>query len=77
MGFESQLALDDRETDVRFSDGTTGTVSLDDDADHFVTLGAGVDAVFANGIEVFVDFDGAFSDDETRYGGFAGFRIRL
>ena len=72
-----RFALDDREVDVRFSDGTTGEVELDDDTDHSVTLGGGVDAVFANGIEVFVDFDGAFSDDETRYGAFAGFRIKF
>jgi outer membrane autotransporter protein len=77
LGFESRLALDDREADVRFSDGTKGTVSLDDDPDHFVKLGGGVDAVFANGVEVFVDFDGGLSDNETYYSGFVGFRIKL
>ena len=77
VGFESQLALDDREADVRLSDGTRGTLSLDDDTDHSVTLGAGIDAVFANGIEVYVDFDGAYGNNETRYGAFAGFRIKL
>jgi hypothetical protein len=50
---------------------------LDDDHGTAATFGAGLDVTFAPGLTGFVNFDGAYGQDEERYGGVAGMNVEF
>lgn len=77
LGARVTAALDERDVEARFNQGAGSGVTLSGDGTEYVQglAGLGADLALTNGGLLFVDYDLAFSEDETDHSFRAGFRM--
>jgi len=77
LGYLQQWTDGDKLVDITFSNGLTQSAAIEDRDEGFTTFGAGLDALFENGVTAFVGYDGEYGDEETRNRITAGLRFGL